>query len=401
MTSEIDGLSHAAVESVPPAAEAGRLSPVGPLSVIGVEERKRHPVFDCRWTEKFAFVRLPDVPRVDPSLGERTIKRVLKLPIERRQVPFLVRREALERCSIWGRCFPSFLLLVNVCPSAAFQVRCWDLKEAFVEYKRALEVMSAKKTAPKRAAPSETKDEVQFVRSSKRQATAPASSSKKKLKASGSTPKVSPSSSGDPAIVLANLNTKVFPLTRVSLPEDSLAAIQSIQSDLIQAMSRFFHLGERMDDHASLEADIAALTSHLHEEKDSVLAKEKEIKALRLKEPRRGWDVSCIVEYFSEGAIGAPRGGGMRFEETFDVEKSMAVSGAIVVTRWEVMREWLNHQTDSWDFEGALEQYKRVKTSEAEFQGLPAPSFEGEPMIPSKTEAEKTLEHAADDPHVD
>ncbi|KAF2580794.1 hypothetical protein F2Q68_00005076 [Brassica cretica] len=54
----------------------------------------------------------------------------------------------------------------------------------------------------------------------------------------------------------------------------------------------------------------------------------------------------------------------------------MAVSGAIVVTRWELMREWLNHQNDNWDLEGALERYKMVKTSEAEFQGLPAPTFE-------------------------
>ena len=51
----------------------------------------------------------------------------------------------------------------------------------------------------------------------------------------------------------------------------------------VQAMSQLFHLGERMDDHASLKADIAALTSQLREERDSVLAKEKEIKALRPK----------------------------------------------------------------------------------------------------------------------
>ena len=38
LTSEIEGLSRTAVESAPPAAEAGRLSPVGPFSVIGVEE---------------------------------------------------------------------------------------------------------------------------------------------------------------------------------------------------------------------------------------------------------------------------------------------------------------------------------------------------------------------------
>ena len=76
----------------------------------------------------------------------------------------------------------------------------------------------------------------------------------------------------------------------------------------------------------------------------------------------------------------------------------MALSGAIVVARWELMREWLNNQTDSWDLDGALKQYKMVKTSEAEFQGLPAPTFEGEPSILSGTETEKTPEPVTDDP---
>ncbi|KAL0706296.1 hypothetical protein Bca4012_072722 [Brassica carinata] len=44
----------------------------------------------------------------------------------------------------------------------------------------------------------------------------------------------------------------------------------------------------------------------------------------------------------------------------------MAVSSAKVVARWELMREWLNHQTDSWDPAVTLEQYKTVKTIEAE-----------------------------------
>ena len=48
-------------------------------------------------------------------------------------------------------------------------------------------------------------------------------------------------------------------------------------------MSQLFHLGERMDDHASLKADLAALTSQLREEKDNVIAKEEEIKTLKLK----------------------------------------------------------------------------------------------------------------------
>ncbi|KAF3602226.1 hypothetical protein F2Q69_00035316 [Brassica cretica] len=74
----------------------------------------------------------------------------------------------------------------------------------------------------------------------------------------------------------------------------------------------------------------------------------------------------------------------------------MAVSSAKVVARWELMREWLNHQTGSWDPAVTLEQYKTVKTIEAELLGLPAPSFNDEHERPS--EAEKTPEPTDDDP---
>ncbi|KAH0902950.1 hypothetical protein HID58_042453 [Brassica napus] len=314
-----------------------------------------------------------DIPSVDPSLGEKTIKQVLELPIECRQVPFLVSKEALERCSIWGS----------------------KGEEALAEYKRALEVMSAKKSAPKKAAFSENDDEVQFIKSNKRQpATALASSSKKKSRASRSTPKVSPSSSSDPATVLANLNTKVFPLTPVVLPEgDSSASIQFIHGDLLQAMSQLFHLGEGMGDHASLKADLAELTSQLREEKDNVLAKEKEIKALKLK----------VRNQDEAGSLAAAENISLREQleqreeevcdlrcaaETFDAEKTMAVSGVIVVARWEPTA-------------GISKRYKMVKTSKAEYRGLPAPSSEGEPVIPSKAATEKTPEPTTDDPPSD
>ncbi|KAF2602276.1 hypothetical protein F2Q70_00025789 [Brassica cretica] len=146
-----------------------------PVQEIQKKERKRHPVFDGRWTEKFAFMHLlgffsvwrtADVPCVDSSLVRRTTERVLKLSIKRRQVPFLMSREALEHCSIWG----------DMSGSRG--------EEALADYKRAFEVMSAKKAAPKRAAPSESDDEVQFMKSNKRQATAAlASSSMKKSRA--------------------------------------------------------------------------------------------------------------------------------------------------------------------------------------------------------------------------
>ncbi|KAF3570110.1 hypothetical protein F2Q69_00058925 [Brassica cretica] len=81
-------------------------------------------------------------PADSRTIRKRTTERVLKLPIERRQVPFLVSREALERCSIWGDMSGS------------------KGEEALAEYKRAFEVISAKMIAPKRAAPSENDDEV-------------------------------------------------------------------------------------------------------------------------------------------------------------------------------------------------------------------------------------------------
>ena len=109
--------------------------------------------------------------------------------------------------------------------------------EALAEYKKALEAMSARKAAAKRTAPVED-EEVQFVGSTRRQATtvtAP-SSSKKKSKVSGSALKSSPPVSDNWSKVLANLNAKVFPLTPACLASDgdSSMVIRSLQGGLLQ-----------------------------------------------------------------------------------------------------------------------------------------------------------------------
>lgn len=75
---------------------------------------------------------------------------------------------------------------------------------------------------------------------------------------------------------------------------------------------------------------------------------------------------------------------------TFNADKVMAVSGAKIVARWELMREWLSGMTGSWDLKTTLDQYKMVKTTEAELLGLPPPSFEDEPQLPGDEEAKKT-----------
>ncbi|KAH0879424.1 hypothetical protein HID58_066818 [Brassica napus] len=379
LTSEIEGLSRAVVESAPLAAEAGRLPPVSPLSVIGVDEV-------AGWREKVSDFDVDEVP-VYEGFFESGF---------RDRVPSLVAKvsEALG-ISPGQLNLPSWRALIAMQNLGDLEGLVIEVAEVLYSYSISplnggegryhlhprnrdlpeIPKNKRKRHPAKRASPSKNDDEVQFIKSNKRQAvTALASSSKKRSKASGSTLKVSPSSSSDPATILANLNTKVFPLTPVSLPEDSLAAIQSVQSDLLQ--------------------------------KDNVLAKEKEIKALKLR----------VRKQHEAGMLAASENVSLREQlerreeeicdlrcaaETFDVENAMAMNGTIMVTRWELMREWLNHQTDSWDLEVALEQYKMVKTSEAELQGLLIPSFEGEPSIPSKTEAEKTPEPTADDPLAD
>ncbi|KAH0922569.1 hypothetical protein HID58_022587 [Brassica napus] len=301
-----------------------------------------------------------------PSLeGRDTIEQMSKLPLECRQVSFLVSQAALKRCSVWGE----------------MSVSKGD--EALAEYKKALEVMSLKKDAPKRAI--STDDEVQFIGSNKRRAgAAPApSSSKKKSKVSGSSPKESPSAPYDWATVLNNLNTKVFSSTPVLLvsEEVSSTAIQSLQGDLLEVASQLYHLGERIESAVSTKVEIDNLTSQLRKEKDAVLAKDMEIKELTLKLKEREEELIDLKDTVA----------------TFDVDKTMAMNGAKVVARWELMREWLSGQTDSWDPVTTLEQYIMVKITEAEFLGLLPPSFEHEPKVPGCDE-KKTPEPSADDP---
>ncbi|KAH0939110.1 hypothetical protein HID58_006571 [Brassica napus] len=400
-------------------AEGSQYPPIGPPSVLGAEEVTNGKSF---WLSReiglkslpsrifLAFQLLGNFPRVDYSSGRDTIEQVSKLPLECRQVSFLVSEAALKRCSVWDK-LPTSLYISSCsrCSDSIFFCVLGEMSEskgdeALVEYKKALEVMSAEKAAPKRAISTED-DEVQFIGSNKRRAGAAAapSSSKKKSKVSGSSSKDSSSASYDWATVLNNLNTKVFPSTPVLLAseEDSSTAIQSHQGDLLEVASQLYHLGERMESAVSTNVEMDNLTSQLRKEKDVVLAKDREIKELTLK----------VKNQEEAGELAATENASLRSQlkereeemidlkdtaATFDVDKIMDVNGAMVVARWELMRDWLSGQTDAWDPETTLEQYKMVKITEAEFLGISPPSFEHEPKIPGGAE-KKTPEPSADD----
>ena len=117
-------------------------------------------------------------------------------------------------------------------------------------------------------------------------------------------------------------------------------------------VSQLYHLGERMEGAASL-------------------AKDKEIKALRLKvrNQEEAGELAATGNVFLRSQLK-----NMEEElndlkdaaETFEAKKAMAVNGAKVVARWELIREWLSGQTDSWDPVNTLEQYKMVKITKAE-----------------------------------
>ncbi|KAF3529106.1 hypothetical protein DY000_02040761 [Brassica cretica] len=181
--------------------------------------------------------------------------------------------------------------------------------------------MSARKAAPKRVASTED-DEVQFIRSSKRHA----------------------------ATLRNNLNTKVFPSTPVLLAseKDSSATIQSLQA----AQGKGCRPSQRQ----------------------GVQGVEGQGE-----EPRGSRGVGGHRERLSKGPAEEKGGGAERSEgcrKTFHAEKVMAVSGAKVVARWELMREWLSGQTDSWDPVNTIEQYK----------------------VPGGEEVKKAPEPDADDP---
>ena len=153
--------------------------------------------------------------------------------------------------------------------------------------------------------------------------------------------------------------------------------------------SQLFHVEERMEDKTAVRAEMDALTTQLRGDQGSrikVRSQEEvqelaatETTSLRERLEDKEEDI-CELRHAAE---------------VFDADKAMAVNGARIVARWELMWDWLNHQTDSWEPSVALEQYKMVKTTEAELLGLPTPCFDDEPQVPEKDSLPKP---SGDDP---
>ncbi|WZY94133.1 hypothetical protein YC2023_066462 [Brassica napus] len=226
----------------------------------------RGRMFPVQELSRIFFNLAHAISRADFSSGRHVIEQLLGLPVDRHEISFLVSEEALDRCSIRG---------VILDPRGV---------EALEEYKKAVEVMAARKAAIHRVVPTGGSN-IQFTRSGKRQAApivAPLSS-KKRSRASVFKPFISASRSCSKA--LANLNSEVFPMTPThpSLNEDTSKVICSLQGDVLKVTSQLFHLKGRMKNRSATKAERDALAIRLRVEKDTILAKDEEIEAWKLR----------------------------------------------------------------------------------------------------------------------
>ncbi|KAL0678183.1 hypothetical protein Bca4012_006164 [Brassica carinata] len=283
-----------------------------------------------------------------PLEGESTVLWARQLPIDRRQVNFLVSDAAAFGVS------KDYSYSGNMSRNVA--------GDPFTAYQEVARVMSAKKGSSSRTV---SGDEVKITGSRRTtvEKLEPSSSLQgDKPKSGGMTTRCMQQSAdiarsaGSLATSLSNLNLKVFPQDCTVLP-----------------------IGDPLE-------EIEDLKCQASEEKDQRAARELEICDLKDKMK----DLEKVAEASSADALATSQKN-QELEEEIDVLKAaaenfklemvIAVNGASVVARWELMREWLKKPSDQWELAKALEQYKAVIREEARNKGAGLSSFEDEPDI--------------------
>ena len=150
----------------------------------------------------------------------------------------------------------------------------------------------------------------------------------------------------------------------------------------MQTISQLFHFGERVSIESSLvsQEELDDLKRQVSEERAQRVAREMEIRDLKdkLKDMVRTAEISSADTL----SIGKKNQELEEAIETLRLEMVMAVNGARVTARWELMSEWLQKKSNQWDLAKALEQYKTVALEEAQNKGAPVPTFEDEPVVP-------------------
>ena len=143
----------------------------------------------------------------------------------------------------------------------------------------------------------------------------------------------------------------------------------------MQTVSQLFHLGERLSNEnpVASQEELEDLKCQASEERAQQLAREMEICDLKDKVK----DLERTAEVSSADALAAGKRNSELEESmgTLKLEMVMAVNGARVIARWELMREWFKGQSNQWDLAKALEQYKAITLEEAKKQECSTPDI--------------------------
>ncbi|KAJ4889388.1 Uncharacterized protein Rs2_29136 [Raphanus sativus] len=315
--------------------------------------------FVKKWPERYVFMTLPgshyrwnfvEGTHSAPVEGERNVLQVQKLPLEQRRVTHLLNLEVLRRSKLWEghEC--------HIGKKGLIQQECfgrWSRDSSPSRGGRPREGVSTRSQRPL----------------------------------------LTGYSSAGLSDVLADLNANVF-VRMQALPsdKDSSGIVQQVQGELLQVLSELHHLKDRIvEEGSSMNRDeVLELTHQLSEEKSRRVAKELELRDLQAKVQA----IKGSVEIASAESLQLSREK-QELEETIlklqtEAETSknmttMAVNGARIIARWEVMREWLKGQAHKWNLHKEFSKYKTVVLAEAELEGTEPPSFEDEPAIPSSS----------------
>ncbi|KAL0650437.1 hypothetical protein Bca4012_093128 [Brassica carinata] len=308
--------------------------------------------FSKKW-QQYIFVMLPGhsyhwnfIAGTHPDLpeGEDTVVRARQLPLDRRQVTFLLSDSVLHRSSLWG----------NMSGNTS--------NDPFAAYQEAAKVMSAKKGSASRTVSGGDL----VITGSHRVATVKIEPSTlvqtKKSRGGGMATRSSQQSAeaahsvGSLATALSNLNLQVFPQDGTILPlGEPSEVVQVLQGGLLRTISQLFHFGERLSIESSFvsQEELDDLKRQVSEEKAQGVARVMEIRDLKekLKDMERTAEISSADTL----SIGKKNQELEEAIETLRLEMVMAVNGARVTARWELMREWLQKKSNQWDLAKALE----------------------------------------------
>ncbi|KAF2591629.1 hypothetical protein F2Q70_00038573 [Brassica cretica] len=310
-----------------------------------------------------------------PVEGDRAVIRARQLPVYRRQVNFLVSETVLQRSSLWSNCPLALSTLFHLTPDDCFypgDMARGVANDPFTAYQEAAKVMSTKKGSSSRSA---SGDEV-MITGSRRSTVVKLepfpSLPGKRPKSGGVTTRSAQQSAdmarsaGSLAVALSNLNLNVFPQDGTVLPiGDPLEVVQVLQERLLRTVSQLYHLGERLSGEGlpTLREEIEDLKRQVSGERNQRAARELEICDIKDKVKH----LEKVAEASSADALATSQKNQELEEEidalkvaaeTFKFKMVMAVNGARVVARWELMREWLRKQSARWDLVTAMEQYE-------------------------------------------